>query len=183
MAPPSIRLANQSVMRSSWRDPTDLTPNARRTAKEITGFRATCPLRQMQHRCIDASSITNSHILAADRLRLDADAVAIGLSNDRDLAAAQAWTYGPIAGPSALALRNIRAWPRFRAAMALFDPAQRRLLTHVVLLNRSVASWCAQLREAGQTVKAGREQHRLVVILDVLVEHYDIDEDREARVA
>ena len=87
-------------------------------------------------------------------------------------------------GPSALAVRSIRAWPRFRAAMALFNAEQRRLLTHTVLLNRSVASWCAELRErTGRPVTASRQQHELVLILDALVDHYDIDGEREARVA
>ena len=94
-APPEIRLRNGTASRGVWRDPTDLTPNARRTAREITGFRATCPLRQAQHRCSGACSVTDAHILAADRLRLDADAVRIGLSNGRDYTAAQSWQYGP----------------------------------------------------------------------------------------
>ena len=123
---------------------------------QITGFRATCSLRHAQHRTSGASSITDSQILAADRLRRDAHAVAIGLSNGRDRSAAQSWTYGPparcprppiprmatrtpVTGPSALAVRNIKVWPRYRAAMALFDQAQRNLLTWVVLVNKSVA--------------------------------------------
>lgn len=78
IAPPEIRLANHSVMRATWRDPIDISPNARRTAKEITGFRAACALRRMLHHDAARSSITEEHILAADLLRLQVDAVLIG---------------------------------------------------------------------------------------------------------
>ena len=74
-SPPEIRLANATAMKSSWIDPDDLRPNARR-AREITGWR---PIRKALHQYSDRSQFTDLHVLAADRLRQDADAVAIGV--------------------------------------------------------------------------------------------------------
>ena len=45
--------------------------------EEITGFRAACALRRMLHHDAARSSITEEHILAADLLRLQVDAVLI----------------------------------------------------------------------------------------------------------
>lgn len=178
MAPPSVRLANQSVMRSSWRDPTDLTPSARRTAREITGFRAACALRRMLHHDAGRSSITEEHILAADLLRLQVDAVLIGFSGRRELMPVQAMMYGPRTGPSMAALRSVKAWKPLQRALALFTEAERRLLTWVVLENRSVTSWCSAQRELGRLISVNRAMQTLVEILDRLVEHYDVADDR-----
>ena len=65
-------------MRSSWRDPDDITPNARRTARAIAGFWAGCALRRMMHHHAGRSSIIEEHVIAADLLRLQVDAVLIG---------------------------------------------------------------------------------------------------------
>jgi hypothetical protein len=56
-----------------------MRPNAR-SAREITGYRAMYSLLRIQHRCDAASSITEAHILAADQLRAQADAVEFGFS-------------------------------------------------------------------------------------------------------
>jgi hypothetical protein len=49
----------------------------------------------------------------------------------------------------------------------------------VILENRSVASWCADLRErAGKPVTASRAQQVLLSTLDRLVEHYDVGDGR-----
>ena len=181
-APPEIRQRNATVLRTKWRDPDDMRPNVR-CAREITGYRAMCPLRQIQHRCGAASSITEVHILAADPLRAQADAVAIGFSGNRPLLPIQRLRYGPLTGPSTAAIRSVKAWPALLAALRLFDAEQRRLLTWVVLLNKSVAAWCAGLREQGRTITASREMHRLVEILDLLADHYGIEDDHEARLA
>ena len=78
-APPEIRLLNQSAQHGSWRDPDDITPNTRRTAKEVTGFRAACALPRMLHHDGARSSITEAHIIAADLpSRFQVDAVLIG---------------------------------------------------------------------------------------------------------
>jgi hypothetical protein len=173
-APPAIRLANQSAQRATWRDPDDTTPNARRTAKEVTGFRAACALRRMLHHNAAHSQITEHHILAADLLRLQVDAVLIGFSGRRELLPIQSVMYGPLSGPSVAALRSIRAWQPLQRALALFTDDQRKLLTWVVLENRSVRSWCVERAIAAPP----RVMRVLVDILDRLVEHYDVADDR-----
>jgi hypothetical protein len=165
-------------MRSSWRDPDDTTPGARRTPKEITGFRAACALRRMLHRHAASSSITEEHVIAADLLRLQVDAVLIGFSGRRELMPVQSLMYGPLTGPSMAAIRSAKAWKPLRRALALFTEAERRLLTWVVLENRSVTSWCAALLERGLPALLNREMQMLVTMLDRLVEHYDVECDR-----
>jgi hypothetical protein len=178
LAPPEIRLANRSVMRTSWRDPDDVTPNARRAAREITGFRAACALRQMLHKDGARSSITDAHVLAADMLRAQVDAILYGFSGRREFLPVQAIAYGPVSGPSMAAIRTMKAWAPFRSAMALFSLAEKRLLTWVVLENRSVTSWCAAQRELGRLVLVPRAMQALVGILDRLVDYYDVADDR-----
>lgn len=58
---------------------------------------------------IAGSSITIEHILAADRLRQAADAVAIGFSSPRELVTIQSLAYGPKTCPGQAALRSARA--------------------------------------------------------------------------
>jgi hypothetical protein len=176
-SPPQTRIMNATAMRGSWVDPDDIRPTAVRSARTITGYRAMCPLRQMLHRCGASSSITDDHVIAADRLRGLADAAAIGYSRRRELMPVQSIVFRPSTGPGTAAVRSARAWPALRAALKLFDPGQRRLLTHVVLMNRSVTSWCAVLRDQGLTITVAYAMHRLVVILDALVDHFDVGED------
>ncbi len=132
-APPEIRLRNATVMKGSWVDPDDVVPNSRRTAREITGFRAACALRRMLHRDGARSQITDQHVLAADMLRAQADAILYGFSSKREFLPVRTIAYGPLSGPSTAALRTLRAWAPFRGAMALFDLGEKKLLTWVVL--------------------------------------------------
>ncbi len=165
-------------MRSSWRDPDDITPNARRTARAIAGFRAGCALRRMMHHHAGRSSIIEEHVIAADLLRLQVDAVLIGFfPGRRELMPVSAIMYGPRTGPSIAALRSVRAWKPLQQALALFTEAERRLLSWVVLENRSVASWCAALREQGLSASPNRGMQTLVETLDRLVLHYDVTDD------
>ena len=177
--PPLVRQMTGGVMLTTWRDPDDTHPTAARTAKKISGYRSYCPLRKMLQRHGSASSITDSHILAADRLRAQADAVAIGFSGSRQVLPVQAIVYGPRTGPGAVAVRQARAWPAFRQAMKLFNAEQRKLLTWTVLLNKSVAAWCAERRAQGLAVTPSKEMHCLVGLLDRLAEHYGIEDDWE----
>jgi hypothetical protein len=66
--------------------------------------------------------------------------------------------------------------------MALFDPEERRLVAHVVLLNHSLMGWRAEQRERGKLWSSGQATVKLVELLDRLVEHYDLD-DRDSRSA
>jgi len=86
--------------------------------------------------------------------------------------------YGPRTGPSMAALRSVKAWKPLQRALALFTAADRRLLTWVLLENRSATAWCAAQRERGRLVSVNRAMQTLVEILDRLVEHYDVADDR-----
>jgi hypothetical protein len=176
LAPPEIRLANQSVMRSEWRDPTDIAPSAARTARSVSGWRSFDPLRKSLGHV--GSKITMAHIVAADLLRRLSDGVAIGFSGARDLTSAESWTFGPITGFGAAAIRSAKAWPAFRRAMALYNQTERELMTYIVLLNMSVRSWCARQRELGRPANPVQAMQRLVVCLDRLVEHFKHEIDR-----
>jgi hypothetical protein len=173
IAPPDIRLANHSAMRSEWVDVDDITPDARRTAKTVTGYRQYCLLRKCRLTHGEHSHYTNKHILAADRLRALADAVVIGFSTSREYTPVQAIpAYGPRTGFGQAALRSAKAWPAYRRAMTLFDQSQRDLITHCLLLNWSLQRWVAYHREQGRILRPLVERQRLLVILDILVEHF-----------
>lgn len=90
----------------------------------------------------------------------------------------QAMMYGPCTGPSKAALRSVKAWKPLQRALLLFTTAERRLLIRVVLENRSATAWCAAQHELGRQVSVKRAMQTLVEILDRLVEHYDVADDR-----
>jgi hypothetical protein len=179
LTPPEIGLANQSVMRTEWADIDDFRPNAAKTVKRVTGYRHFCPLRKCLASHGERSPYSVEHVLAADRLRQLADAVAIGFSTGREFTPVQAIRYGPLTGFGQAAARSARAWPAYRRAMALFDQSQRELLTHCLLLNWSLRKWVADLRERSLPANPVTERQRLVTCLDPLVEHFKSDIERD----
>jgi hypothetical protein len=168
-----------AVMQASWRDPDDRTPTAARTAREIAGYRAYCPLRWMLRRHGAASAVTERHVYAADRLRFTFDVAGLGMSGVRELLPVTALVYGPRDGPGRAALWQTRALREFRRAMACEPLEDRPLIGAVVLRNHSVAAWCAEQGRAGVKPQPKTEMRRLVVCLDRLEAHYasEIDDD------
>jgi hypothetical protein len=81
--PPRLDIQNRlkegptAVMKTAWADPDDVSPT-HRYAREIRGWRTHCPLRAALRRHGSASSITERHIWAADKLRLLHDVAAYG---------------------------------------------------------------------------------------------------------
>jgi hypothetical protein len=171
--PPEIQLLNERVMRADWNDPSDSTPNASRTARQVSGHRAFCPLRWCVRRHGERSQITAKHVLAADHLRRLADGILFGFNGNRNPFLYSDMHPGPLLGPPQPALRRARCWKPFVRAMALFTQPQRRLVTAIVLLNRSVSSWVEELADEGRRVVARVEMQKLVVCLDALAEHFD----------
>src|SRR5215472_6091286 len=148
-SPPAAQLASGKAMRGEWRDPSDVTPSAARTARRINGWRNGDPLRACRQRHGDACGITERHILAADRLRSYADGASIGFSSERDLSLpVTRIVYRPSTGPGPAALRQVRCWRNFVRAMAMFTAEQRQFLSFVLLLNRSPAQWVKARRAA-----------------------------------
>jgi hypothetical protein len=171
--PEAVRIANASVMPSVWVDPEDDRPNTSRTAREVSGHRAFCPLRWCIRRHGERSQITMKHVLAADHLRRLADGILFGFNGNRNPFLYTDMHPGPLLGPPQPALRRARCWKPFVRAMALFTQAQRRLVTAIVLMNRSVSAWCEELADEGRRVVARIEMQKLVVCLDALAEHFD----------
>ena len=176
---PIRKIARQgptAVMRLRWRDPDDNSPLAR-TAREVDGHRAYCPLRWSYNRHGEAGYITDRHIYAADRLRGSWELATHGLSaqNDTFILSLQ---YGPRDIAQA-AFVQTAALRDFRRAMAVFTTEQRLLVTSVVLFAHSMAAWCANRRERNQSGDPHTEGQRLVVCLNLLAEFYaaEIDED------
>ena len=66
--------------------------------------------------------------------------------------------------------------------MALFNAEEKELITAVILLNRSMRSWCAEQREKGKRWSSSQATTKLVELLDRLVAHYALD-DRPSRAA
>jgi hypothetical protein len=178
--PPAAQLASGKVMCSEWRDPSDVTPSATRTARTIRGWRTGDPLRACRQRHGDACGISERHILAADRLRSYADGAAIGFSSERDL-----WQpvtriiYQPSTGPGPVALRQARCWRNFVRAMAIFTVGQRQFITFVLLLNRAPAQWVKERRAAGVSCNPGWAMGQLIALLDQLEAHLSSEIDAD----
>ena len=161
-------------MRASWRDPDDITPGARRTAKEITGFRAFCPLRQMSAH--PHSGITAAHIMAADKLRELIDIATIGYSGDRPLIYVQQ-NAQPCTGMGRAALAQNKAWREVRRVVDIFPVSQLAMIQAVILQNVRLFTWARQHGQNPQIAKG-----RLLSILDRLVQHFEAEvEDDLAR--
>ena len=184
-SPPAVQLASGKAMRSEWRDPTDVMPSAARAVKTITGYRRYCPLRRCRWRHGESSNVSEKHILAADRLRALADAIAYGFTGKRDRWIYIQSNFGPVSGPNRAALKQARASYEFHRVMKLFDVEQRELLTAVVLLNMSVAAWCRERRSQERPMDERKTRQALMVCLDILAEHFasEIEEDLARGVA
>jgi hypothetical protein len=178
--PPAAQLTSGKAIRGEWRDPTDATPSAARTARMIKGWRGGDPLRACRQRHGEACGITERHILAADRLRSYADGAAIGFSNERDLSLpVKRIIYRPSAGPGLAALRQARCWRNFVRAMAVFTREQRQFLTFVLLLNRAPAQWVKERRAAGLSCNPGWAMGQLIALLDQLEAHLSSEIDAD----
>jgi hypothetical protein len=169
--PPRVRQVVGSgptaVMAASWRDPSDIRPNASSRPRQLNGFRRYCPLRRM----LEGGSrrITEAHIRAADLFRADVDLARFGASSDLDDAAVVSRHFGPRAGPAESAIAQAEAAAAVQRTFARFPPAHAAMLAAIVLSNRSIRSWCASRAEP---VIPDMETGKLISILDVLVDQY-----------
>ena len=175
--PPAHRLESRGaarVMKTEWVDPDDIRPTAARTARHISGWRSYCPLRRMMSG--RSSQITERHILAADMLRGQVDLAVIG-RGAREMIALQRG-FGPVSGPSRNAIQQVWASVQARRALNRLSPSGRIMLTEIVLFNNSIQAWCIMRAGGGRTPNKDVEMGRLLVILDILAEHYagEIDE-------
>ncbi len=176
-ARPALRLVEEPpsrhAMPSTWRDPDDVTPGARRTPRTITGWRHFDPLRRMLLH--PNSGLTAQHVQAADVLRECVDIATLGYSGTRPMIfVAQSHLPRTGMGPAALAMT--RAQRVVRRVVKLFTPGELLLLQTVVLGNVSVREWTRhQDPPSSQLV----EKRRLLLILDKLAEHFasDIEDD------
>jgi hypothetical protein len=183
LVPAAVRLLMRygptAVMAAYWRDPDDMTPGAARTAREIKGFRAFDPLRWSRNRHGDASSITELHIHAADRLRRASDMARIGGLPGTPWAGDAPHTrsdrFRPSSGPTAQALAMSKAHRDYRRAMSILLPHEQELVVVIVLENISVTAWTRYRRLTGQSASPQTETHKLVGALDKLVAHYDTE--------
>jgi hypothetical protein len=160
-----------AVMRSEWRDPDDVKPNASHRPREITGYRTFCPLRRMM--TFRGSEIDQRMILAADMLRGQVDIAVIG-KGARSMEGVRQG-YGPVSGPPGSALAQVKALTQARRALARLAPATRLLVAEVVLFNRAIQAWC-HLTDPARNAQV--EMGKLLAALEVLVDHYaaEIDE-------
>lgn len=162
-----------AVMKITWRDPSDMTPNASHRPRDITGYRTYCPLRRMKTN--RGSQITSAHIMAADQFRTQFDLATIGCGGARD-GEPQGQAYGPRKGPSAGAVLQAESALAIRVVFARFAASHQRMLLAIVVHNRSLHAWCAL--EHARTQKApvpDLEMGRLLTILDILAVHYDVE--------
>jgi hypothetical protein len=177
--PPQQRLLNHTAMAFEYRDPDDRNVQ-HRTARTVSGYRAYCPLRRRLRHYKERSGVTIEMILAADELRRLADAVAIGLSGNKNrfnmIFAEMAAR--PRSGPAWHEILEARAGRAFRRAMALFDAGEKELVTYVVLLNRTLTSYAGVLQGRGIKATAEKLKQPLVRCLNKLVEHFGGEVDQ-----
>lgn len=163
-----------AVMAASWRDPLDIKPNASHRPRRLTGFRRYCPLRRMIESG-GSRQITEDHVRAADLFRADADIARFGLSTDdgHEGAATRPALGGPRSGPSDKAISQAEALDVVRRTYARFVDSHVAMLTAIVLANRSLHAWCADIAEReGKAPVPAVEMGKLVSILDILVDCY-----------
>ena len=183
LVPAAIRLlmthGPTALMQTEWRDPDDDRPNAAHTARSVRGYRAFDPLRWSRRRHGDASSFSELHVHAADRLRLSADAARLGGLPGTVWAGAAPPTgqsrYGPSSGLTAGAQAAFRANRDYHRAMSIMTLYERELLSAVILENVSVAAWTRYRKLFKESTSQSAETRKLVVALDKLVEHYDTE--------
>ena len=158
-------------MLSTWRDPDDITPGARRTPREITGFRSYDPLRKlMMH---PNSNVSVAHVMAADKLREAVDIAALGYSGERPLIYV-AHQPQPRWGMSKPDIARTAADRIVRRVLRIFPATQIHMIEVVILRNVTVAVW-ARAHKTNQQIEMGR----LLSILDRLVQYFEseIDDD------
>jgi hypothetical protein len=175
LPPEARRMAREgsnAVDKGEWHDPDDVRPTARRTAKNIVGYRQFCPLRRCLRRYGAASNIKIEHILAADLVRRRWDGARLGFSGVRDMLPVTSIIYLPKAGPTRLQHRQVSCWRSLRRIIKLFSDTEWTLLRRVVLENRTISNLC---RTHGGCPKAMMQT--LVRCLDRLVEHLDSEID------
>jgi hypothetical protein len=181
LGPASVRISaaqgQTAVMRTHWRDPDDVRPNASRRPREVTGYRTYCPLRRMAR--LKGSQISEAHIAAADAFRLMWDIATIGLTGERSDVRG---TYGPSAGPSINAVLQAGASSEAMRVLRRFVPPQLLMLEVIVLRNRSLQAWCTERSaEIGRSINPEVEMGRLLAVLDVLADQYDLADGAEGR--
>jgi hypothetical protein len=169
--PPDIQLATGKVLKDVWRDPQDDRPTSARTAREVSGYRAMCPLRKCLARHRDRSSFTSRHIEAADRLRACFDGGRIGFSGLKDWRPIGSVAHRPSQGPGVVAMRQLHARKRFDATWSMFGTEERALLSLVVLANQPVSTASARLE-----MRLPRALQTTVDALDKLADHFRVEE-------
>jgi hypothetical protein len=172
--PPLVQRLNEVVMKSDWIDPDDNNPT-RRTARTVSGYRRTCPLRRCLARLGEMSRFTDLHVRAADRLRCLFDGAMLGFSALKDWRPVTAINYRPATGPTTQAMQQLRCRRRFDQVWALFTIEVRAILALVVLHCQGVTAAAAMLGMSKALVI-----ERLTEALDLLADHWDIREVRRA---
>ena len=171
--PPRVRREEghpAQVERGHWQDP------AGDTAPEVYGWRTACVLRKMARR--DGSRIKEEHLAAVQMIRVSWDVGTYGLTPGGaglKLSGGDAVAAGPSAGPSAASEHQVEEWRNFRRAAAVVPLGLAELFAWVVVQNRDVTSWCARMDRLHHPRRHDRnvETGRLLVLLDLLAEHYD----------
>jgi hypothetical protein len=177
--PPAVRQAvafgPTAVMTDTWVDPTDMRINVR-APRKITGFRSVCPLERYR-RQRNTKEISDQHVIAAGRLRRDADHARLGFSANADLGEALFHAAGPRTGFSPLAVQQATSLEEFHRAMAIFpNDNDRHMVVYIVLECNSISAWVKKQTEHGKRRYDEKiELGKLVVLLDLLVMHYGED--------
>jgi hypothetical protein len=176
--PPDVQIVHGKVMRADWSDPDDTTPNATKTARQVSAHRAFCPLRWCIRRHGERSHYTSDHIEAADRLRLAWDGSRLGFSSLRDWRPVNSLNYRPSTGPTRTAQRQLKCRIAFDAMWAMFNTQERALIVAVLLKNIAIGN-AAELFEWTKP----NTTEMLVSILDKLCERLGIGERRKQAAA
>jgi hypothetical protein len=129
-------------------------------------------LRWCRARHKDRSPFSVEHILAADELRRIYDLARLGMMGRR-----HPWIYfdttiAPKLGPTHSELANYRAWKALGRVRRRLTAANWTLLGWFVLENLSVGKWVEKEEKAGRRCCPKATMQMIVLIMDVLVEHF-----------
>lgn len=188
--PPAIRRGRRRqadggptvVSLGSWVDPDDIKPDARKVPRRIDGWRTFCPLRRLM--AAGGGVVTETHILAADWLRLKVDLGVIGRSRSRydGQEKVDGGSHGARTGPSAIDVSQIVALSEVEHALRPFSMEQIRMMAVILLENYSLQRWAqAEEERLMRRVDPKVETGKLVAILEILAKSCETEIEELSR--
>lgn len=164
---PTVRLKNQTVIQSEWRDPADKNPH-RRTPRVISGHRSYDAVEYF----VNLGTFNRRQASAARRIRDQFDragGVRVGYDRMQNVGGG----FGPSAGLSEQQRAAIQA---FEAAREAVGQTQWVFVSLAILEEKRLVEIAARMG-----MQAYQVQPRLLAALDALADHYHVLDEQRRR--